>query len=78
MFGKRLRSARMKKGLTQQFTADKALIALRTYQCYEQGTRSPSFDLLVVFADLFDVSIDWLLGRDEWLQSHGVSFDECQ
>lgn len=76
MFGKRLRSVRMLRHLTQQKTADLVDISLRSYQKYEQGTRCPSFDLLVQIADILDVSIDYLLGRDEWLASHGVSFDE--
>ena len=31
---------------------------------------------LVKIADYLGCSIDYLLGRDEWLQSHGVSVDE--
>lgn len=76
MFGKRLRSARLKRGFTQQSIADKILISLRTYQKYEQGTRFPSYEVLVDLANNLNVSIDWLLGRDDFLESLGVSFDE--
>lgn len=76
MFGKRLRKVRMSKGFTQQKIADLLNIGLRAYQKYEQGERSPSFDLLVQIADVFDVSIDYLLGRDDFLKTHGVFFDE--
>ena len=76
MFNKRLRLMRMKKNLTQQKFSDLLGIALRSYQCYEQGTRTPSFDMLIQIADILDVSVDYLLGRDEWLTAHGVSFDE--
>lgn len=76
MFNIRLRETRIKRNFTQQRLADTLDIALRSYQCYETGTRSPRFDLLVRLADTLDVSIDYLLGRDEWLKSHGVSFDE--
>ena len=78
MFGKRLRSMRMLRHLTQQKMADSLDLALRSYQCYEQGERCPSFDLLIRIADILDVSIDYLVGRDEWLKSHGVFFDELQ
>lgn len=78
MFGKRLRSSRMSRGFTQQKISDLLDISLRSYQKYEQGTRCPSFELLVSIADTLDVSIDYLLGRDEWLKSHGVFFDELQ
>lgn len=76
MFGQRLRMLRMKRNFTQPQLAELIDVALRTYQGYEGGSRSPSFDTLVKIADILDVSIDYLLGRDQWMQSHGVSVDE--
>ena len=76
MFNKRLREMRMKRGYTQQRLADVLGIALRSYQCYETGTRTPNYTLLVLIADTLNVSLDYLLGRDEFMKSHGVSFDE--
>lgn len=76
MFNKRLREMRMKRGFTQQRLADILNIALRSYQCYETGTRTPCYDLLILIADTLDVSLDYLLGRDDFLKSHGVSVDE--
>lgn len=75
MFGKRLRAARMARKLTQQRLADIIGCSLNSYQKYEQGERYPSYNILVLLADTLNVSIDWLLGRDEWLESHGVSVD---
>lgn len=75
MFNKRLRELRMKRGLTQQATADLLDIALRTYQHYEEGSRSPSLETLTKIGDVLNVSIDYLLGRDDYLKSLGVSFD---
>ena len=65
MFGKRLRAVRMERNMTQIVVATAAGVALRTYQCYEQGVREPSFDILVRLADILDVSTDYLLGRKE-------------
>lgn len=76
MFNKRLRQMRMKRGFTQQRLADTLDIALRSYQCYETGTRTPSYSLLILIADTLDVSLDYLLGRDDFMKAHGVSFDE--
>ncbi len=76
MFNKRLRHMRMKRKFTQQRLADTLGIALRSYQCYETGTRTPNYELLVLIADTLDVSLDYLLGRDDFMKSHGVSFDE--
>lgn len=76
MFNKRLRAMRMKRGFTQQRLADILDIALRSYQCYETGSRTPNYDLLILIADTLDVSLDYLLGRDDFMKAHGVSFDE--
>lgn len=78
MFNKRLREMRMKRGFTQQKLADTLGIALRSYQCYETGTRTPNYELLISIADTLNVSIDYLLGRDGFLISLGVSVDEYQ
>lgn len=77
MFNKRLRAIRMQLGFTQQNMADKLDISLNAYQKYEQAERSPSLDCLVSIADIFDISLDYLLCRDEFIQSHATSADEC-
>ncbi|WP_417090177.1 helix-turn-helix domain-containing protein [Eubacterium maltosivorans] len=66
----------MFRKITQQKLSDSIDVALRTYQCYEQGVREPSFATLIKIADVLDVSTDYLLGRDEYLKSHGAFFDE--
>ncbi len=63
MFNKLLRDNRMEHGLTQQKFADALGIALRTYQCYETGSRMPSYPIIMKIADILDVSVDYLLGR---------------
>lgn len=75
MFSKRLNLTRKSKGITAQYMANQLNMQIRGYRKYESGDTCPSLDTLVLIADLLDVSIDWLLGRDEWLDFHGVSFD---
>lgn len=75
MFGKRLNYIRKSKGVTAQSMATSLQIALRSYRMYESGDRFPSLDMLVRIADILDVSTDYLLCRDDFLKSHGVSFD---
>lgn len=65
MFGKRLREVRMARHMTQQKLADTVGLALRSYQCYEQGTREPPLDMLVKLADSLDVSADYLMERSD-------------
>lgn len=64
MFCRKLREVRMSRNLTQQKLSDAVGVALRTYQCYEQGVREPSLATLVRLADELHVSTDYLLCRD--------------
>ncbi len=75
-FGKRLRALRMKHGFTQQKTADMLDVTMSSYQKYEQNERFPSYEVLIKIGDIFDVSLDYLLCRDEFMKSHGVFVDE--
>lgn len=75
MFKDRLRAARIARGYTLQNAADAIGIALRSYQKYESGHSEPAFDYLVALADFLDVPTDFLLGRDDYLRSLGVSVD---
>ena len=61
MFSKRLNETRKNKGFTAQKMADQLGLALRSYQFYEGGKRSPSLDTLVKIADILDVPTDYLL-----------------
>lgn len=78
MINKRLRASRMKNRYTQQNMADMLDISLNAYQKYEQAERSPSLDCLVRIADILKVPTDYLLCRDDFLKSLGVSVDEYQ
>lgn len=76
MFNIRLNAVRKSKGITAQQMADSLCINIRSYRAYESADRSPNIDILVKIADTLDVSIDYLLCRDDFLKSHGVFFDE--
>lgn len=66
MFHERLKEARQNAGLTQQQAAEALNLSVRSYQRYEavNGQCDPPLATLVQMADLFHVSIDWLLCRD--------------
>lgn len=59
-----LKKAREKAGYTQLQTAEKLGISDGTYKNYEQGKREPNGDKIVALADLFNVTTDYLLGRE--------------
>ena len=63
--GERLMLLREESGLTQEKLAEIFKTKKATISRYETGTRDPKLDMLIEFADFFDVSVDFLLGRTE-------------
>ena len=59
-----LKELRIIKELSQQEVADYLHCSVVSYSRYETGNRSPSLEMLVKIADFFDVTVDYLLGRD--------------
>ena len=80
MFKDRLRATRISRGFTAQALADQLHIGLRNYQKYESGDARPTFEGLIALATILSVPTDFLLERDDYLLSLGVSVDvslEC-
>jgi len=65
IFNKRLCEQRTLNGYTQKQMADFLGIAQPSYIRYENGTAEPTLENLVKLADIFEVSVDYLLGRDD-------------
>lgn len=61
----RLKELRNKKKLSQSVIARQFGITQQAYANYERGARQPDFDTLNKLADYFNVSVDYLLGREE-------------
>lgn len=59
----RLKEAREKKGLKQIEAAKKLGISNGTLSGYERNYRDPDTDILNKMANLYDVTVDWLMGR---------------
>jgi len=78
MFNNRLREVRISKGLTQEKLSEIVGIGLRNYQYYEQGKHVPSFEILIKLADILEVSIDYLVGRDDFIQSQAKADNEIK
>ncbi len=66
IFCERLIEQRKLNKMTQRQVALRLNIKQPSYIRYEKGDAEPSLESLVVLADLFDVSIDYLLGRTEY------------
>lgn len=65
ILAKRLKQCRMEQGLTQQEVAIYCDITEKTYQNYELMTREPKLDVLRRIADVYHVSLDYLVGRTD-------------
>ena len=61
----KLKELRKKHGLLQKDVAQAIGIGRSTYVKYETGDIDPSLDVLVQLANFFNVSIDYILDRQE-------------
>ena len=64
-FGQRLKELRKEKNLTQKAMAEFVERTERHYQDMEAGKINVPALTLIKLADLFDVSLDYLVGRAE-------------
>lgn len=76
MFAERLKSLRKEAGLTQKQVAEHFDIKQPSYAQWEQGKRNPSDETLKRFAQFFDVSTDYLLGKTD-IKNHST-IDEAK
>jgi transcriptional regulator with XRE-family HTH domain len=66
--GSRLKSARAKVGMTQDVVSKKLGISFGTLSGYERNYRDPDTETLSKLAEMYDVSVSWLVtGKHEQL-----------
>ena len=61
----RLKELREQRRITQVFLGIELGMSQNTISRYETGVREADYETLVAFADYFNVSVDYLLGRTE-------------
>lgn len=61
--GEKFKKIRIKNGLSQQKLADTLKIPRSTLAGYESGVSLPPYPVLMEYANLFNVTIDYLFGR---------------
>ena len=80
--GERLTNLREEHGWSKTHTASKLGVkAMSTYANWEYGNREPDAEMLTKIADLYEVTVDYLLGRSdiknpEQLTYAGIKNDE--
>ena len=63
--GNKISKLRERRGLSQVQLAEKLHMSQGSLGMYETGKRKPSLETLELIADFFNVSTDYLLGREE-------------
>lgn len=76
-FGDKIRDLRKERNLTQKSVADGLSVTISTLSHWECGYQEASLDALGKIADFFEVSTDYLLGREDdfgnvTVQTHGA------
>ena len=61
--GENLRTTRLERGLTQEQVAEKVNVNRVNIAYFESGVKVPSVAVLTAIADVFECSVDGLLGR---------------
>lgn len=72
----KIRSLRLQKGLTQEELGNSINIQKAAISKYEIGRAVPSVDILIKLADLFGVSTDYILDREQETFSRPPSISE--
>ena len=65
---RRLKELREKRRLNQEGLALKLNVSQSTISAYEVGDRTPDLETLISIANLFNVSLDYLVGLSEAMQ----------
>lgn len=78
LFGKKLKALRTSKKISQKEFGKIFGLAESTIGMYERDERRPDFELLNKFADYFEVSTDYLLGRTDMSEISQEEKDEAE
>lgn len=61
-----LKTARIKKGLTQKQLAESLSVDHRTVQAWEKGRNLPNVDMIIELSKLYDCDVAYLMGIQEF------------
>ncbi|MFA5449538.1 MAG: helix-turn-helix transcriptional regulator [Clostridia bacterium] len=66
LFKERLKELRREKGLLQQDLAKELNVSKSAVSGWEVGRNQPNYDVLLQLANMFEVSIDYLIGKKDY------------
>ena len=65
-FSEQLNGLRIENNLSRIQLAEKLNVSVRLISYWENGQRECDFDMLIKIAEIFAVSLDYLLGRTDY------------
>lgn len=65
-FKDRVFELRKEKGLTRSQLAKTLSVSVRLISYWENGKRECGFDMLIALSKVFDCSVDYLLGKNDY------------
>lgn len=75
-----IKELRSKMKISQKELADRLNVSRSTISMWETGASQPDFDNVLKIAEIFDVSVDYLIGReadsDTSKPSENITFDD--
>lgn len=78
VFGERIKQLRLEKQWTQEYVCEKLNISAGALSRYETSMYEPkSLELVRDFANLFNVSTDYLLGKSNIRNPEKINIDEA-
>lgn len=66
LFAERLKELRTEANLSRANLAKRINVSERLISYWENGKRECDFDMLLTLADIFSVTVDYLLGRERY------------
>lgn len=72
-FASIIKNLRLERGITQEQLASLLKVSRSTIGMYETGSREPDFETLEAIADIFNVDMDYLMGRSSVERKNPVS-----
>jgi transcriptional regulator with XRE-family HTH domain len=79
LFGKRLKQLREEKKMTQEELGKALGITRNAISGYENGTREPDIEKLIVLSDIFECTLDYLTSKSDSKETmHYVAIDKSK
>ena len=72
-FSSRIKLLRTERGITQEQLASMLKVSRSTIGMYESGKREPDFETSEAIADIFNVDMDFLMGRSDVARKHPLT-----